>query len=237
MGNAFDFFEQIYCINLKHRTDRWQSCLSQFNSLGISNRVNRKEGLVCIHPKLLKKENAQIGCTLSHYYILKEAQKNNYSNIMVLEDDFLFLKDKEYINEEINKSTSELPKDWDIFYFGAFFVKGYDYNPVENYSQNLIKAKTCFCTHAICYSNKAINKILKHLKLETELEVLNFNKEYQVIDWYYVREMQENSECFASKNLLCVQTEGYSDIEKRHFNYETKFEESYSQHVKKICNF
>jgi len=231
--NGFDFFEQIYCINLKHRTDRWQSCLSQFSSLDIIERANRVEAVIYENPKLNKKQNAQIGCALSHYNILKEAQKNNCSSIVVLEDDFLFLKDKESLNEEINKSTAELPKDWDIFYFGAFFVNGYDYAATEKYSKNLIKAKTCLCAHAICLSNKAINKILKNLKLETESQILDFSKEYEAIDWYYTREIQENSECFASKNLLCVQKAGYSDIEKNYFDYTPRFIESYKDYVQK----
>lgn len=233
MGNGFDFFEQIYCINLKNRTDRWQSCLSQFYSLGLDERVNRVDGITYENSKLNKKQNAQIGCALSHYNILKEAQKNNYSSVLVLEDDFLFLKGKESLAEEINKSTAELPKDWDIFYFGAFFIKAYDCAAAEKYSKNLIRAKTCLCAHSICYSNKAINKILQNLKLETELDILNFSKKYEAIDWYYAREIQENSQCFASKNLLCVQKAGYSDIENNYFDYIPKFFESYKDYVQK----
>jgi GR25 family glycosyltransferase involved in LPS biosynthesis len=233
MNNAFDFFEQIYCINLKHRTDRWESCLSQFSLLGIADKINKREGILCAHPKLSHRQNAQIGCALSHYYILKEAQKNNYSNVLVLEDDFLFLDFGESLNNKINKSTSELPANWDLFYFGAFFVKGYDYAPVEKYSQNLIKAKTCFCTHAIAYSKNAINKILNDLNLEKELDVINFIKEYEAIDWYLARNFQENNHCFAAKDLLCVQKESYSDIERQYSDYKEKLKESYRDYVQK----
>jgi GR25 family glycosyltransferase involved in LPS biosynthesis len=234
MSNCFDFFEQIYCINLKSRSDRWENCISQFSDLGISERVERREGILCGHPALSKKQNAQIGCALSHYNILKEAQKNSYSNVLVFEDDFLFLKDKRSVAVDINKSINELPEDWDIFYFSGFFVKGYDYAAAEKYSENLIRAKTCFCTHAMAYSKKGINKILKNIKLETEFDILNFSKEYEAIDWYYVKEVQDNSECFSPKNLLCIQKAGHSDIENKYFDYRGNFQESYKQHVEKF---
>lgn len=233
MSNCFDFFDQIYCINLKHRTDRWENCLRQFSRLGISDRVIRKEGLMCAHPKLSQKQNAQIGCALSHYSILKEAQEKKYSNILVFEDDFLFFDNYNTLSDKINKSTKELPENWDLFYLGGFFVKGYSYEPVEPYSENLIRANTCFCAHSLAYSRNAINKILNNLKLESEKDVLNFSSEYEAIDWYYVREIQNNSQSFACSNLLCVQKEGYSDIEKRYFDYKEKFKSSYSQYVKK----
>lgn len=234
MSNCFDFFEQIYCINLKSRSDRWENCVSQFSHLDILERIKKTEGTLCAHPALSLKQNAQVGCALSHYNILKEAQKNNYSNILVFEDDFLFLKDKEIVNAQINKSIAELPSDWDVFYLGGFFVKGYDYEATEKYSKNLIKAKTCFCLHAVSYSKKGVNKILQNLKLETELQVLNFSREYEAIDWYFVREFQENNKCFAAADLLCAQKDGFSNIENKYFDYRGNFQESYKQHVEKF---
>lgn len=234
MSNCFDFFERIYCINLKSRTDRWKNCISQFSNLNILERVARIEGMLCNHPALDKKQNAQIGCALSHYNILKEAKKNNYSNILVFEDDFLFIKDRETINAQINKSVAELPKDWDIFYISGFFVKGYDYDAAEKYSQNLVRAKTCFCTHAMAYSKKGINKILKNLKLETEFDVLTFSKEHEAIDWYYVREAQRFNECFAPRDLLCIQNAGHSDIENKYIDYKKNFEDSHKKYIEKF---
>ena len=234
MGNSFDFFEKIYCINLKHRTDRWENCQNQFFQLDILHRVIRKEGVMCRHPKLSEKQNAQIGCALSHYSILKEAQSKNYSNILVLEDDFLFLEEGEILHSKINKSTSELPKNWDLFYFGGFFVKGYDYAPTEKYSKNLIRAKTCFCTHAISYSKSAINKILNDLKLDTERELFYFIQEFEAIDWYLVRAFQENNQCFSPVDLLCAQKESYSDIERQFLDYKEKLKESYRDYSHRI---
>ena len=41
MNNPFDFFEEIWCINLDHRIDRWELSQQEFEKLGIKERVQR----------------------------------------------------------------------------------------------------------------------------------------------------------------------------------------------------
>lgn len=233
MNYGFCYFDKIYCINLKSRLDRWENCEKQFSQYKIPN-VQRFEAVKCNYTNLSKKANSQIGCTLSHYYICKEAKEKKYNRILVLEDDFLFTKSVDYVNDKLNKSILDLPVDWDLFYFGAYFVKGYEYNPVKGYSENLVKVNTGFCTHAISYSLNGINKILRDLKLDTEKDVLSFSEEYEVIDWYLVRNFQYDNKCFAVNELLCEQSDGISDIEDKYFNYHNLFVESYKHNVIKL---
>ena len=229
----FSFFEKIYCINLSSRADRWDMCLRQFSKFGMSD-VQRFDAVKYNNPKLSAKANGHIGCGLSHYNIIKEAKLKNYSNILVLEDDFIFLKEPYEFNIKLKKSLDELPSDWDLFYLGSNFVKGYDYEPTERYSNNLIKVNTGFCLHSVSYSSRGMDKILKSFKLNSELDILYFFKEYESIDWYLVREFQYENNCFASSELLSSQVAGFSDIEGRHLNYEDKLLENYNFYLKKI---
>ncbi len=224
----FSFFEKVYCINLSSRVDRWNNCLNQFSKFGISN-VQRFEAIKYNHPKLSAKANAHIGCVLSHYNIIKEAKLKNYSNILVLEDDFLFLKEPYEFEVKLKKSLNELPLDWDLFYLGSYFVKGYDYESTERYSDNLVKVNTGFCTHSLAYSSRGMDKILKSLKLNTELDILNYSEEYESIAWYLVREFQYENNCFASDELLSSQISGFSDIEGKFLDYSNNFRECYKQ--------
>lgn len=41
MKNPFDYFDKIYCINLDSRTDRWERTQTEFEKVGIENRVTR----------------------------------------------------------------------------------------------------------------------------------------------------------------------------------------------------
>lgn len=230
MNDGFGYFDKIYCINLKSRMDRWENCERQFSQYKISN-VQRFDAIKCNYPNLSKKANAQIGCALSHYYICKEAKEKRYNRILILEDDFLFTKSVDYINNKLNKSILELPIDWDIFYCGAYFVKGYEYDSVEKYSENLVKVNTGFCDHAISYSLKGVNNLLRDLKLETDKDILSFSEEYEAIDWYLVRNFQYNNKCFAVNELLCEQSGGFSDIEGCYHNYHNLFVESYKHNL------
>ena len=226
------FFEKIYCINLTSRTDRWGNCQAQFSKFGMSG-VQRFDAIKCNHPNLSAKTNGHIGCSLSHYNIIKEAKLKNYSNILVLEDDFIFLKEPDEFNIKLKKSLDELPADWDVFYLGCNFVKGYDYEPTERYSNNLIKVNTGFCLHSVAYSARGIDKILKSFKRNLELDILYFSEEYRSFDWYLVREFQYENNCFASDELLSSQAAGFSDLEGRYLNYEDKLLESYSFYSEK----
>lgn len=227
----FSFFEKIYCINLISRTDRWNNCQNQFSKFGIYD-VQRFDAVKYNHPKLSAKANGRMGCLLSHYKIIKEAKLKNYSNILVLEDDFIFLKEPDEFNTKLKKSLDELPADWDIFYLGCYFVKGYDYEPAEKFSDNLVKVNTGFCTHSIAYSSKGMDKILKNFKINSESDILYFAEEYDSIDWYFVKELQHENNCFASNELLSSQAAGFSDIEGVYLNYEDKLLESYNFYLK-----
>lgn len=229
MENIFSYFDKIYCINLEERKDRWTNCQKQFIDLDICRKVERFNAVKFKDSALSSKANSQIGCTLSHYEIMKEVKKKNYSRVLVLEDDFLFTKSLEYLNIKLHKSICELPKKWDLFYFGSYFVKGYDYNPIEKYSENLVKVNTGFCTHALSYSLNGVIKILNNLKLETRKEIIDFSEEYEVIDWYLVKFFQKQNNCFAVNELICEQAAGFSDIEKCFFDYHDIFVRSYEQ--------
>ena len=84
---------------------------------------------------MVQDENAilsKVGCYLSHILALKTAILNNFQNVLILEDDVLFLKNS-------NKSFN-LPENTDIFYPGGYFFKQNE--AVLNPRQSIIKINT-----------------------------------------------------------------------------------------------
>jgi glycosyl transferase family 25 len=77
--------EKIIYINLEKRKDRKEEIESELNKFELQyerfNAIERKMGLV--------------GCGYSHLEVLKKAKKMNYKNVLILEDDFVFLVSKE----------------------------------------------------------------------------------------------------------------------------------------------
>jgi hypothetical protein len=131
--NLNNYFNKIYCINLKRRADRWTRILKMFNQYEVDvQRIEAFDGNVVGSFNNLRA--AQYGCFLSHKSVYEDAVKNNYEKILILEDDVYF--DKNINSFDFNK----LP-EWDSLYLGASQApnthvwdvkeeKGYYYNNI-----------------------------------------------------------------------------------------------------------
>jgi GR25 family glycosyltransferase involved in LPS biosynthesis len=197
---------------LQYRKDRWNNCLLEFEKYNIKNNLERFDAIIYNNKNLDKKQNAQIGCLFSHYSVLKKAQKENYNKILVLEDDFIFNFCKQETLNNLEMCFNDLPIDWDLFYLGAYFVKGYDYEAKISYSDYLYKANTAFTAHSICYSKIGIKKMVDCME-KAFISMPLFLYNYETLDWFYVKKFLYNNNCYASKKFLCGQRIGFSDIE------------------------
>lgn len=227
MADIFKTFDKIYCINLPSRIDRWQDCLLQFEKYSIKDNLEKFDAVVYKDPILNRKQNAHLGCLFSHYSVLKKAFEQNYKNILILEDDFIFNFPKDETVNYLNHCFDELPIHWDLLYLGAYFIKGYDYEAKINYSDHLYKANTAFTTHSICYSRTGIKKMIACMK-KAFLLGPNLSYNYESIDWLFVKEFLYENNCYASKEFLCGQKEGFSDIEGRVVDYKDYFLKGYN---------
>lgn len=227
MANIFNSFDKIYCINLPSRKDRWQNCLVQFGKYNISNNLQKFDGIIYNNPLFNKKQNAHLGCWFSHYTVLKHAQAMCCNKILILEDDFIFKVQPEEMNLKLTSCINELPQNWDLFYLGAYFVKGYNYEAKVNYSNSLYKANTAFCTHSICYSKSGIDKIIFAME-KAFLKLSTIPSNYESIGWFYVKEFLYKNNCYASKDFLCGQVKDFSDIENCVVDYNDYFLKGYA---------
>ena len=194
-------FDKIYCLNLDKRTDRWEHASAQFIKYNIKvERVSAIEGnpdnLVC-NSSFLEKYPGAVGCSLSHYKILKEAKELGLSNILVLEDDILFREDWEKIYTDNYK---DIPEDWDMLYLSTNSI----YKVITSkVSERIFKAHNCLTTHSY-----AINLAMEHIiKLD------------QTVDGCYGSVIQPHNNCYIFDPGLCTQMSGFSDIAKNNMNY------------------
>ena len=75
--------DQIYYINLEHRTDRKEHIENEIKKIDPNlKKTTRIEAI--------KHKQGGIGCGMSHIKVLEDAIEKNYHNIIVLEDDFKF---------------------------------------------------------------------------------------------------------------------------------------------------
>ena len=111
MKSPFDFFDEIYCINLERRKDRWEQCESEFDKVGILDRVIKFNAFD-------NKKNPKRGCYDSHLSVIKLAYERKLNNVLIFEDDVAFLK--RYNDKKLTKAIENLKKtDWEFFYLGG----------------------------------------------------------------------------------------------------------------------
>ena len=87
--NLNDKFNKIYCINLKSRTDKRNKIEEQAKKYNLD--INYFDAVA-------KPDNPMRGCLESHLEILKLAKRDNLDNVLILEDDCVFLRGGELNN-------------------------------------------------------------------------------------------------------------------------------------------
>lgn len=118
-----DFVDQVYCINLSKRKDRWDFMEKEFKKFSIDvKRINGVDGMLLkksnINLNSCKEKLGSLGCLRSHQLVYKDALENNYKKICIFEDDIIFCKD---FKSRIDYYIRNIPKNWDIMYLGCHF--------------------------------------------------------------------------------------------------------------------
>jgi len=196
-----DFFDKIYCINLKHRTDRWDSCNKQFTEYGLNverfDAINGKEitpeGVNGLLP-------GEVGVIRSNYNVIKDAKENGYKNIIIFEDDVELCDD---FKVKFNHMYSKVPNDWCFLYLGGNHVGGLI--PIND---SVAQIKHTYAIHAICVNESVFDHILEILPNEKEQVDVTYAKLQKIFPSYVFRPH------------LAWQKDGHSDIQGGYQNYD-----------------
>jgi GR25 family glycosyltransferase involved in LPS biosynthesis len=223
--NPFKNFDKVYCLNLLEREDRWNICLDNFNKYGIDN-YERFDALRFVPDepeKFSSKRIGQLGCIFSFCAMIDDAIKNNYKQVVFLEDDFEFIEPIRF-NDKLQACLSELPQDWDMLYLGANVIDDFYEKPLTQYSDNLLKLNSGYALHSVCLSQKG----LRAIKQLVGLDPLDFDFQlfykiapmYEAIDVFFAKDFQIAHNCFLPNELLSLQKPDFSSIEGSFFDYQ-----------------
>jgi GR25 family glycosyltransferase involved in LPS biosynthesis len=119
------------------------------------------------NPKGRNLKYSEISLLLKHTWILKDAYKNGYDSVLILEDDVVL--DIDFTNK-FNEFKNQLPPNWDLCWVGSccnLHVKTTE-------GINVYQAIGSRCTHAYIVSKHCINKIINDIKYAND-----------GADWYY----------------------------------------------------
>jgi len=214
MNNPFDFFEEIYCINLDHRVDRWELAQKEFEKLGILDRVKRFSAI--------EHDDGRVGIIKSNLEIVKIAKSKVLKNVLVFEDDVKFLDNDPLV--VLQKSLEQLQKQtftWKLFYLGAN-----THDKLTKISPNLIYLKNSYAVHSMAYSKYVYDKFINYAS-----KIDRISKQEDILDVWLAMEVQNKDICVMTNPMLTTQRMSFSNIENRIVDYKF-IEERFNQNIK-----
>jgi len=203
MTHPLDYFDNIYCINLDYRKDRWEKVSKEFRKLGIEESIIRVPGAV-VNDFDDPKRNACYGNHLSHAACINHAQKEGVSRIAIFEDDVKFINSTVEI---LRLAIEQLPPWWDLFYFGANLER-----PAYQVTENLAKLTFAYSTHAYAINMQNVELVDIMYRINTNKDIVHNDVEIseKIIPYFC---------SFIPIPMVAVQESSYSDIEKRYVDY------------------
>lgn len=205
LPKGMDYVDCIYYINLEQRTDRNTHFLKEIEKMNFDkNKIHRFNAF--------KHDKGYIGCAMSHIGVLKDAIKNNYKHILVFEDDFEFIINKDVFNNKIN---------WFFDNYNDYNICLLSYNLIgfNKINSEIIEINNAFCASGYLLNHKFMLTLLNCF--ENALIDLNNNlPQWQAaidVKWKQLQGKNKKFYGFASK--MGIQMSSYSDIEKKCVNY------------------
>lgn len=211
-----NIFGHIFLISLKRRADRREQFFQSLKKTGLNWNVevfDAMDGNILGCPESFKQVGAgAFGCWVSHLNLLTRATNEGWKNVLIFEDDALFVDD---FADKLHASLEELPNDWDQFYLG-FQPWNTDVAKPTVVSEHLWRVGDANRTHAYAINQRGYQSFLKHL--------YSYDKRpsgFHIDHWLGQLHRELGSDgrhvvnVYATRPQLVAQGEGRSDISNR----------------------
>ena len=153
---------KCFVINLDRRKDRLKRIRKHLNSNGLYFTRFQAVNALETNSKTLTKNIAKYGplgkisigdmaCFQSHLMLWEKIYKTEKKPVLVLEDDVEFLNTT-FIDDAVEQLKF---KDWNLFYLGSN-----THEPLQKESNNLLRIKKGYATHAIAYHKRFYDQII-----------------------------------------------------------------------------
>jgi glycosyl transferase family 25 len=187
-------------INLDHRKDRKKH---------IEDELRKQEFYNFKRFNAIKETQGNLGCSKSHLECLMIAKKNKYPNVIIFEDDFEFLVNK----NEFHYLLKKLQKvDYNVCLLS---YNGKQIYPTED--QLLYRIKFASTTAGYIVNSKYYDKLINNYK--QGINILRYSIRGACIDRYWMI-LQFFNVWLCYRKKVGRQRAGYSDIEKRKVDYK-----------------
>ena len=200
----------IIYINLTERKDRKHNVERELKKIIINDtplNITRYPAI-----KSNKYEHQAIGCTKSHIECLKYAKNNNYTEVIICEDD-ICITNIDLFNKQLNAFIQ-----YNIN-FDVTLLAGNNYPPYTTINDTCIKITQCQTTTAYLVKSHYYDKLIENFSESLHLLTMQPNKytEY-ALDKYWFK-LQRMDNWYLIIPLTIIQLANYSNILKKYTNY------------------
>ena len=197
----FEEIDKVVYINLEERTDR-------------KNQVEKELSIFppekVIRFNAIRQQNGAIGASMSHIAAIELAVKNEWKNVLIVEDDMIWNQFE--IGYPIYKKLVSNP--FDVMFLGSACVQ---YEP-ETYRAKYVSTGTAYLVN-----NHYYQTLLETFKEGLEKFINDQSKHsLYALDRIWMK-LIERDNWFVIQPTLCIQKPGYSDIENKVVNYNAQF--------------
>ena len=201
MKSVADIKHAFY-INLESRKDRKLHVEEQLSNIGISaERFNA-----------IRLPNGAVGCSMSHLKCLQTAKMNNWSHVLICEDDIKFLNPSLF-QKQLSRFLSN-NKLWDVI-----LLAGNNMPPYRTHDEYSVQVTHCQTTTGYIVNHHYYDILIQNIKEGIQKLMREPHKhKFFAIDKYWFK-LQEEHLWFLIVPLTVVQRADYSDIERRITNY------------------
>lgn len=230
------FIDKIYIINLKKNIYNFKKSLYQLKSENLLNYKfieavdgnNHKSLYESVTEKMDKnfvKHNfsyGALGCLLSHIKVIKDAKINNYKQILILEDDFIFT---EMFSNKFNDIFKNLNAEYDLIYLGK---KQGHYNNYEKIKEihndvnfekiKLTSNKNLYIPNYQTWGTHAL--LIKNTLFD---EIINFEKNIIAPIDIMLMSLYNKYKIYSIKNDLIISDDLNSDIQVKKIDWNWDF--------------
>lgn len=212
------YFDKIVCINLLERKDKYESAKARFikHNINVEFFHPVKYGFNQLIASSLKQnpnykgtlntyQPNELGCSFSHYHVIKQAYMEGVNNLFIFEDDALLHKD---FNNLFNKYMSNIPSNWDSIMLYTYMAELNNNNIML--SNNWMKAYNSWSTLAYGMTREFMEYYIE------------FQDNYLSVSDMPSYIAQKENNIFIGKPLLCIPSSQESDIRiYKNYNNET----------------
>lgn len=210
-------FDKVVCINLAERKDKRDNMQKKFDKHGIEVKwfTSVQYGFI---PKIVEpiiksrvghfniSQPYEIGASLSHYHVIKQALLEDCQNIFVFEDDVRFHKD---FNNKLDVWMDDAPQHWDMLMLYSFMYHLLPEN--ERVSKRWIKSFRSWSLMAYAMNRDMMEE---YIKKQDQFFTIADSVTYNLQE-------EKKWKMYSAIPSLCIpETELGSNIRGKNMNYE-----------------